>query len=1281
MLKIGICSSVKISNSGSSSYHSPSASNISRARSDGTDGIQILSASTQAAVGSPQTSIELQAPSITLSAAAAISSSDSVNSTISIGSGSSIGMMVGGSGGGGGGNSGGNSSGGMSQGSSQSGSGVFINGSSDHHNGTGGGSSNGYVGGSGGNGGIGSNGIQNYQSTFNCLTFHTTSNIIYAAIRNEIYFYDLLTQSVVGKLLIDSNETVNHLMILVHNNMRLLLAFTDIGLLYLWDSDTHKLLNIVHQLKAFDVRPITCKVSAPNRPLVFFSKSNSKDIVVVDFHNKGTMQYKLKGHKKPISSLAHHPSKPILASCSNDGSLKIWEYTRSQMPALNLEDFSSHESSRYIEHSNNFFLSFEPTVGKYMIMTGSSGLTLVYGDLTQNPQDIIANGFVCKGHTILSLVHHPHLPVFFILSINQNGVEELSSWEINYQMKSISPSSIIPTFIPDTNNSLNYLSKYSKPLIIPRLLPTGIIIHPTKNYLTFQWEANASTIQQLQQLQQQNINNSFSSIRHINQFIYSINSYDHLNNSFPLVSTVPLPMGFFFQPENTFNYPAEIMFFDGTFVKSYMPLNGVTKKLIDQPIILSNSDEICRSKKFLYNTEYQLFTLIYDFYSPTNQALLSKYLVMDIGGSINQQGDGIDAVLIGSSQILVLGFDGKLAKVASITNQGISAFKNHTLSPKVTSVHQTPLADGKVVLYFSQEKHCILFSKNINPNENRDNYGVDTTCQYGRLHLFNNEKVFKVEWQSDPKSSQHICAILTDMRIIITNSKLNVINQISVPPSHKANSAYFQSIFWVEWTLLYTTSTHLMYMTLQNNLQPRPISSLCISPIVLSTVLPDRIIFGYQGQQVPGKIETSIRAQSIGLLEPLIIGILSLPSFINYDKKYIATFLQNIVSKFDYSRISKFVLDKLKEKSFTDLAYSLSNQMKICQSKLSSLEKFRLAWSSKQYVEANKHLTEEYNRLTQSGSNKSSSESEKRLATKLKENMRDFGRECMNAGHYQLARECFTKLGEYVYLLQISILLNDRDAIIALKKEAEAKGETVLIASCEKFLNKKPVQHKVNPPVIKILPWQPTPNINLSIKVGNDYLSPINLNSIQRYFPITGAFSGAAPSLNGTRHKLRAPDEHWPPEDYKHSVALSPPRTLMSLVANKLSTKSHISSTQTLRRSPSAENMTKLKDFPFKGVGGTGASQDYDEDSGSDSESGADADVDSETEEDLLIVSKTIENQLKEIQVDPEESSESIEPNDSTDIQTEPESDVSVVSTTPSTSSTISNVTTPQFEQ
>lgn len=60
------------------------------------------------------------------------------------------------------------------------------------------------------------------------------------------------------------------------------------------------------------------------------------------------------------------------------------------MSFLNFEEFSSYENTRNIEHSNHYFLVFEPT-GKYLVMTGSSGLTLVYGDLTsQNPQEVIA---------------------------------------------------------------------------------------------------------------------------------------------------------------------------------------------------------------------------------------------------------------------------------------------------------------------------------------------------------------------------------------------------------------------------------------------------------------------------------------------------------------------------------------------------------------------------------------------------------------------------------------------------------------------------------------------------------------------------------------------------------------------------------------------------------------------------------------------------------------------------------------------------------------------------
>ncbi|KAM9962915.1 hypothetical protein ACTFIW_006136 [Dictyostelium discoideum] len=1077
------------------------------------------------------------------------------------------------------------------------------------------------------------------QILFNCLCFHPKSPILYAAIRNEVHFYDIITKSVIGKLFIDPTETIRHLITLPGNSIQtptFLLAFTQEGVIYLWDPETHKLQTIVHQLKLDDKRPITCKSAAPNKPVIFFSKNESKDIVVVDFHNKGSSPFKLKGHKKPISAIAHHPAKTILASCSTDGQLKIWD-TRNNMSFLNFEEFSSYENTRNIEHSNHYFLVFEPT-GKYLVMTGSSGLTLVYGDLTsQNPQEVIANGFICKGQNILSIVHHPQLPLFFVLSIGPSGYEELSSWEINNQYKTIVQSPLIPTFIPEINDSLSYLSKYSKPLTIPKFNPVSIVIHPTKNYFSLQLEAS-SNISSTISPYPSNINSQpFSSIRHINQNIYSINSYDHLNHSFPLVSKLPLPMGFFFEPENTFNYPSEITFFDGTYVKSYLPLNGITKKLIDTPIMVNSAsgmgggvggsgggEDISKGKKFLFNNEFQLFALIYDSFSVAAQAQLSKYLIMDLQGLVNQQGDGSDCVFIGNNQqILILGLDGKLAKVATLSKQGVSSFKNFTLVPRITSVHSTPLGGNKVVLYFCQEKSCLVFSKNVNQSDPscKDNYMVDIDGDNGILQLQPNEKVFQIEWQSDPKSSQHICAILTNQRIIITNSRLRIINQIHSPPNHhQSTSSYFQSIFWLEWTLLYTTSTHLMYMTLQNNQAPKPISTLSISPIILSTILPDRMIFGYQGLQVPGKNETTVRCQAIGILECLIIGLLSLPPFIQYEKKYLSSCLQNIVQKLDYTRISKHVLDKLRERSFTDLAYSLSNDMKVSQSKQSSLEKFRMAWISKQYEAANRHLSIEFNRISII---KNPNDTEKRQFNKLKENMRDFGRECMNAGHYLLAKDCFQKLSEHIYLLQISILLNDRDSVIAIKRDAELRGDDhVLLAACDKYLNKQNKSiNKVNPPVVKILPWDPTATTNVSMKSGLDYLSPINLNSIQRYYPISLPFSGASASLNGGKHKLlRPPEESWPPEDFKHSVAITPPRTLMSLVANRLSTKSHMSSTTTLRRSPSIENIRTTSTTFDSSKFNTDNQELFDDDSDDDSDSGADADVDSENEEDRKLV-------------------------------------------------------------
>ncbi|EGG24981.1 WD40 repeat-containing protein [Cavenderia fasciculata] len=1134
MLKFGICSNVRVLNTQSTSYHPIASSSVNRIEQSeigAGSGITSTTATTLIMMNGGGSDSILSGASSASASSAAASLVDSSLSSI------------------------GSSSSGISLQFHSLNSSTLTSGSNSSSSGTGnntsvGGSS--VTGTSGNSVASGGNGADQSHYTFpnapifSSVCFHPTSPILYVSIRNEIYFYDLLNQSIKGKLMIDNRETIQSIVTLNYSGnglQKFLLCFTQEGLLYLWDTDTHKLITIVHPIKQFDTRSITCKSSAPNKATVYYSKANSKDIVVEDFE-KGSMTSKLKGHKKPISSLTHHPTKSYLASVSIDGSLKIWD-TKSQIALLNLEDFTSYENSRNIEHSSNFFLAFECATGKYMVMTGSSGLTLVYGDLTSNSQEIIAVGFICKGNTILSLVHHPQLPVFFIVSINhQTGVEELSAWEINYQMKSIVPSSLLSAT-------------------------------PSRR-------------------------------RH---------------------------------------------------------------------------------------------------YSAT--------------GSVSQQGDGIDATMIGSTHILILGLDGRIAKVAQLSTQGVSAFKNFQLTPKVASVFKTPLQDGRVVQYYSQEKNCILYSKNINPTE-KDNYAVDTQIQ---LYLFKNEKVYKIEWQTDIQKNQNICSIMTDMRIIITNAKMEVINQTQVPPSHRNSSCYFTSIYWLEWTLLYTTPTHLMYMTLQNNLLPRPISSLSIAPIVLSVVFPDRIIYAYQGVGIGSSNarvamsssisnsssssqsgllssstdsssgvlnmassashsnnvnnsnyinnQTVVHALSVGLLECLAVGLLSLPSWLApADKKQTSLYLQNLVSRFEYTRTSRFLLDKLRERGFVDLTYSLANNMRTSHSKLSSLDKFRLAWSSKQYQDAHRHLIEEYNRQLTSAKLVSSANNtteqpltngaslnghsngsagngpqtlDKRSFGRLKELMRDFARECVNAGYYNLAKDCFARLGEHVYLLQIAVILGDREAVQQIRKDAETRSDAVLVGACDKFLSAKKKggdsslssssnsmteNGKLNPPVIKILPWAPTDHIHLGIKAGNDYMSPVNLNNINRYFPVTGVFNSTASSYGSQRHKLRTPDETWPPQDYKHSVALTPPRTLNSLVSHKLSTKAHISSTHTLRRSPSSENITMSTSsavrFNTSNVQ-IGADNDYD----SDSDSGADADVDSDNDDDLNHISKSLEDHMK----------------------------------------------------
>ena len=117
----------------------------------------------------------------------------------------------------------------------------------------------------------------------------------------------------------------------------------------------------------------------------------------------------------------------------------------------------------------------------------------------------------------------------------------------------------------------------------------------------------------------------------------------------------------------------------------------------------------------------------------------------------------------------------------------------------------------------------------------------------------------KVVWQGDA-----LAAVLTTSRLVIINANLGVIAQVKerpvnyppistsslffsslVPPSPSSSliKNYITSVIWLEWVLLYTTDTHLKYMTLDGKVftlrsLDRDKLGITLSPSHSSPLLP-----------------------------------------------------------------------------------------------------------------------------------------------------------------------------------------------------------------------------------------------------------------------------------------------------------------------------------------------------------------------------------------------------------------------------------------------------------
>lgn len=221
------------------------------------------------------------------------------------------------------------------------------------------------------------------------------------------------------------------------------------------------------------------------------------------------------------------------------------------------------------------------------------------------------------------------------------------------------------------------------------------------------------------------------------------------------------------------------------------------------------------------------------------------------------------------------------------------------------------LLAGGVVLYYLPDSNALVYSANISPArpKNEPAYSLSTHPS-DRFQLLPEEVVLHVNWHP----SALFFALITSHRALLLDKDLTLLSSFVFPTNH--TRPFCSNALWAGAALLLSITTHVVYMTLDGTV--RPLASLEQPGAVLMAVFNDKIVYA-----TSNRTNTEIRAQPIGLLEPLVSGQLAYDAWRRTPSAVTAVHLSRIISRFDCARVSEQVYNSLQQAGFPDAAASL----------------------------------------------------------------------------------------------------------------------------------------------------------------------------------------------------------------------------------------------------------------------------------------------------------------------------------------------------------------------
>eukprot|EP01102_Stenamoeba_stenopodia_P020867 TRINITY_DN8279_c0_g1_i1.p1 TRINITY_DN8279_c0_g1~~TRINITY_DN8279_c0_g1_i1.p1 ORF type:complete len:1023 (-),score=209.14 TRINITY_DN8279_c0_g1_i1:4-2994(-) len=431
---------------------------------------------------------------------------------------------------------------------------------------------------------------------------------------------------------------------------------------------------------------------------------------------------------------------------------------------------------------------------------------------------------------------------------------------------------------------LRYTNTYLQSLM--SLDVNKIHFHPTQNYFAFTFMRQQKTTAALVALSAATPNTRLG--------IYAVRPVEP---AFTLTKAMPLQLphsGFFSQERSVFHYSAEI---------PYLSQGGLYKYTLstNESSLIRKLPESFYGQKlwptsFIFSEKYHKYIVSFELLSPGAPETSYFYTILGTDGFL----PGKMGQFLGREQKCfgILSEDGSIFELFS-TKTDEKESEVSFLPRRMKSCYPHP----KGILFVTESLQLVYADETLILDDNQS------------FKLEEGEEVIQALWQNnDRKPSLDLLGLITTKRICVLSSNLN---QLICSVRYDSTATRpFVSGFWLDNALLFTTDSHLQYLTMDGAVHH--LFSIKDANASIVAVLNDRIVYA-----TTFKDQVKIKFHSIGLLQPLLVAQLALKGEYALDPADLKGRLQRIISRFDNVRINHKLIKILDRTGHPDIAFAL----------------------------------------------------------------------------------------------------------------------------------------------------------------------------------------------------------------------------------------------------------------------------------------------------------------------------------------------------------------------